>query len=103
MPLTDTAICNAKPTQKPYKLFDERGLYLGFPGRREVVAAQMPVQRQGKAAVLGRLYNSGGVGDSDEGFAQPADASLLNFSGSSSVNVSGFYVWPALSGGYHPL
>ncbi len=33
------------------------------------------------------------------GFAQPADASLLNFSGSSSVNVSGFYVWPALSGG----
>ena len=28
MPLTDTAIRNAKPTQKPYKLFDERGLYL---------------------------------------------------------------------------
>ncbi len=30
--------------------------------------------------------------------AQTAHASLLNFSGSSSVNVSGFYVWPAVSG-----
>jgi integrase len=28
MPLTDTAIRRAAPTQKPYKLFDERGLYL---------------------------------------------------------------------------
>ncbi len=28
MPLTDTAIRNAKPTAKPTKLFDERGLYL---------------------------------------------------------------------------
>ncbi len=28
MPLTDTAIRNAKPSQKPVKLFDERGLYL---------------------------------------------------------------------------
>ncbi len=28
MPLTDTAIRNAKPAEKPYKLFDERGLYL---------------------------------------------------------------------------
>ncbi|MHB8428752.1 MAG: VPLPA-CTERM sorting domain-containing protein [Acidiferrobacterales bacterium] len=31
--------------------------------------------------------------------SKTAEASLLNFSGSSSVNVSGFYVWPALSGG----
>jgi len=28
MPLTDTAIRNAKPTAKPAKLFDERGLFL---------------------------------------------------------------------------
>ena len=28
MPLTDTAIRNARPSQKPVKLFDERGLYL---------------------------------------------------------------------------
>ena len=28
MPLTDTAIRNTKPDQKPFRLFDERGLYL---------------------------------------------------------------------------
>lgn len=28
MPLTDTAIRNAKPGAKPFKLFDERGLFL---------------------------------------------------------------------------
>ncbi|HHK9525978.1 TPA: tyrosine-type recombinase/integrase [Enterobacter hormaechei] len=28
MPLTDTAICNAKPLDKPYKLSDAQGLYL---------------------------------------------------------------------------
>lgn len=28
MPLTDTAVRNAKPSTKPYKLFDERGLFL---------------------------------------------------------------------------
>jgi hypothetical protein len=28
MPLTDTAIRNAKPAAKPVKLFDERGLFL---------------------------------------------------------------------------
>jgi Arm DNA-binding domain len=28
MPLTDTAIRNAKPGEKPVRLFDERGLYL---------------------------------------------------------------------------
>lgn len=28
MPLNDTAIRNAKPAEKPFKLFDERGLYL---------------------------------------------------------------------------
>lgn len=28
MPLTDTAIRNAKPDEKPIKMFDERGLYL---------------------------------------------------------------------------
>ena len=28
MPLTDTTVRNAKPGEKPYKLFDERGLFL---------------------------------------------------------------------------
>ena len=28
MPLTDTAIRNAKPKEKPYKLSDEKDLYL---------------------------------------------------------------------------
>ncbi len=28
MPLTDTAIRNAKPQQRAVRLFDERGLYL---------------------------------------------------------------------------
>ena len=28
MPLTDTAVRNAKPQAKPYKLSDERGLHL---------------------------------------------------------------------------
>jgi hypothetical protein len=28
MPLTDTEIRAAKPKQKPYKLFDERGLFV---------------------------------------------------------------------------
>ena len=28
MPLTDTAIRNAKPGEKPAKIFDERGLFL---------------------------------------------------------------------------
>ncbi|WP_024930695.1 Arm DNA-binding domain-containing protein [Methylophilus sp. OH31] len=28
MALSDTAIRNAKPAEKPYKLYDERGLYL---------------------------------------------------------------------------
>jgi hypothetical protein len=28
MSLTDTAIKTAKPAAKPYKLFDEKGLYL---------------------------------------------------------------------------
>ena len=28
MPLTDTAIKNTKPTDKPYKMQDEKGMYL---------------------------------------------------------------------------
>jgi Arm DNA-binding domain len=28
MPLTNTEIVNAKPREKPYRLFDARGLYL---------------------------------------------------------------------------
>jgi len=31
MKLTDTAIRKAKPTDKPYKLFDGRGLYIEIP------------------------------------------------------------------------
>lgn len=39
MPLTDTAICNAKLGAKPVKLFDERGLFLIVtPSRGQVVA-----------------------------------------------------------------
>ena len=33
MPLTDTAIRNAKPGEKPVKLFDARGLYLEIAPR----------------------------------------------------------------------
>lgn len=28
MALTDTALRNAKPTTKPYKLYDEKGLFI---------------------------------------------------------------------------
>lgn len=31
MTLTDTAILNTKPAEKPFKLTDERGLYLLLP------------------------------------------------------------------------
>jgi hypothetical protein len=31
MPLTDTQIGKAKPREKPYRLFDERGLYSARP------------------------------------------------------------------------
>ena len=56
MPLTDTAIRNAKPGEKPVKLFDGGGLYSWkSPRRREVVATEVPVRRQGKAAVPWRL------------------------------------------------
>jgi hypothetical protein len=41
--LTDTAIRNAKPGEKPLRLFDERGLYVEVSGRWEVVAAEVPV------------------------------------------------------------
>ena len=39
MPLTDTAIRNAKPGAKPVKLFDERGLFLlvsTAPGKNKI-------------------------------------------------------------------
>lgn len=33
MPLSDTAIENAKPTEKPYKMPDEKGMYLSLQER----------------------------------------------------------------------
>ena len=55
MALTDTAIRNAKPAET-VKLFDERGLVSrSFAFRGEVVAAEVPLRRQGKAAVAWRL------------------------------------------------
>lgn len=42
MTLTDRAICAAKPREQPYKLFDERGLYLfDRSDRRSLVALQI--------------------------------------------------------------
>ena len=39
MALTDIAIRRAKPREKAYKLFDEKGMYLpGLPGRCEALA-----------------------------------------------------------------
>lgn len=37
MPLTETALRNAKPKEKSYKLADERGLYIeAYPGVQAV-------------------------------------------------------------------
>jgi hypothetical protein len=36
--LTPSAVANAKPQAKPYKLADERGMYAGEAGWCEVVA-----------------------------------------------------------------
>jgi Arm domain-containing DNA-binding protein len=45
--LTDTAIRNAKPRERPYKLSDSRGLYLLVtPQRGEVGALRLPLRRQ---------------------------------------------------------
>ncbi len=56
MPLTDTAIKNAKPADKPVRLFDGGGLYLEVaPQRGQVVAAQVSLRRQGEADLPGRL------------------------------------------------
>jgi integrase len=50
MPVTDTKICTAKATAKPYKLADEHRLYLpGQPERRQAVAPQVPIRRQREA------------------------------------------------------
>ena len=38
MPLADIEIRNAKPRAKACKLADGEGMYLGGPGRRQVVA-----------------------------------------------------------------
>ena len=38
MPLTDTAVRNAKPDKKPYKLTDGGGLYLLVNNDRQILA-----------------------------------------------------------------
>lgn len=44
MPLSDLQIRNAKPSGKPQKLFDEKGLFLLIPPKGGyVVAAKVPV------------------------------------------------------------
>ncbi|WP_229008448.1 Arm DNA-binding domain-containing protein [Methylophilus sp. Leaf408] len=46
MALSDTALRNAKPADKPYKLYDERGLYLIVnPGGGKMVAFEVPFRR----------------------------------------------------------
>jgi hypothetical protein len=56
MPLTDPAIRNTKPGGKPVRLFDGGGLYLEVsPERWEMVAAEVSLRWQGKAAVPWRL------------------------------------------------
>lgn len=52
MPITHVAVVNAKPREKPYRLFDGRGLYLEVsPSGASLVALQVPLRRQGKASV----------------------------------------------------
>ena len=55
MPLTDTAIKNAKPTDKPVRLFHGGGLYLEIAPVGKVVATQIPLRGQGKANLPGHL------------------------------------------------
>jgi hypothetical protein len=43
MPLTDTAIRNAKPGEKPFRLFDGGPVSGTLPDRREMVATEVPV------------------------------------------------------------
>ena len=66
--LTDTLIRKAKTPVKPKKLTDGRGLFLlCAPSGGQVVALQVPLCRQGKAAVAGDLPRSvagEGAGDS---------------------------------------
>nr|CUV18489.1 protein of unknown function [Ralstonia solanacearum] len=52
MPLADTAIRNAKPSEKSIRLFDGGGLYIEVsPSGGQVVAIEVPLRRQGKAVV----------------------------------------------------
>ncbi len=65
--LSDTAIRNAKPGERPVQLFDKRGLYLELsPTWAQVVAAQVSVRRKEKRlsmtveTLLKRSVNRGG-------------------------------------------
>lgn len=56
MPLNDVAVKKAKPTDTPYKLADEKGLYLLVnPTGGEAVAFQLPFRRKAKNAGAGCL------------------------------------------------
>ena len=48
MPLTDTAIRNAKPSDKARKMFDSRGLYLEVSPRLDPVLDHCTVRRKNR-------------------------------------------------------
>ena len=54
MPLTATAVRNAKPEDKTFRLFDGEGMYSGgTSNRRHLLAPEAPSRRQGEAPTLG--------------------------------------------------
>jgi hypothetical protein len=55
MPLTGTAIRNARAGGKPVKLFDEGGLYSSHAGRGALVATRLSIRREAAHPVHGRL------------------------------------------------
>ncbi|MBG3851528.1 Arm DNA-binding domain-containing protein [Xanthomonas sp. WHRI 8391] len=53
MPLSDAAVRSAKPATKPVRLFDGGGLYVDLPERRQALAMEVSIRRQGKRLALG--------------------------------------------------
>jgi hypothetical protein len=57
---SDTKIRNARPGDKPSRLYDERGLYLEIsPGGGTLVAPEISVRRQREIAVDGHISQFG--------------------------------------------
>ena len=60
MPLTDTAIRNAKPGEKPIRLFDGGGLYLEVsPAGGKLWRLKYRVDGKGKRLALGAYPDTG--------------------------------------------